>query len=270
MKHLILVLLLFLNFTYIYSQTDSTVIITPSNKEIIKSSVPNKVSIYSEKPILIKNVSENKNVFWDLKFSFTAIMAFIGALLGLSLTFISLYDKFLKKSKVFSKIISFYTSDGEFDLKLDDKPKQMQYGIRYVLKLLLNVTQENLNYTEMKVFVKFNGNENEYEGRIHSPRNFTNCKVGSENFQLILPHDKIIYYMSALEKDKSTLGYLTFIVPDINKEFKGKWIEKYNKPNYIRLDFIGSDGKTYKSNEMELMIEEEKYIWEDSIWIKTA
>lgn len=217
-----------------------------------------------------KNVDENKNDFWDLKFSLTAIMAFIGAVLGLLLSFIAVYDKFFRKPKVFSKIISFYCSDGEFELKLENEAVKMHYGIKYVLKLLINITQENLNYTDMTVHVKFDGDNNEYEGRIHSPRNFKNCKLDSEIFQLNLPHDKILYYMSVLEKDKSSLGYLTFIILDTNNKFKEKWQEVYNKPYSIRLDFTGSDGKIYSSNEMKLMKEEEKYLWEDSIWIKTA
>lgn len=205
-----------------------------------------------------------------MKFSLTAIMAFIGAFLGLLLSFVALYDKFFRKPKVFSKIISYYCSDGEFGLKLENEAVKMHYGIRYILKLLINITQENLNYTDMAVHVKFDGDNNEYEGRIYSPRNFKNCKLDSGIFQLNLPHDKILYYMSVLEKDKSSLGYLTFIILDTDNKFKEKWQEVYNKPYSIRLDFTGSDGKIYSSNDMKLMKEEEKYLWEDSIWIKTA
>jgi hypothetical protein len=153
---------------------------------------------------------------------------------------------------------------------LENEAVKMHYGIKYVLKLLINITRKNLNYTDMTVHVKFDGDNNEYEGRIHSPRNFKNCKLGSKIYQLNLPQDKILYYMSVLEKDKSSLGYLTFIILDTGNKFKGKWQEVYNKPYSIRLDFTGSDSKIYSSNEMKLMKEEEKYLWEDSIWIETV
>jgi len=268
MKYIVLILLFLFNHTLASFQNDSTLrngtIITDTTKDLTT-----KQLVVSDKSSLAMNEKNYKNKsFWDLEFSFTAIMAMIGAILGLLLSTTTLYDKFLKKPKVFSKIISFYCSDGEFLLKIEDEPKQMYYGIRYVLKLLINITKENLNYTDVKVFVKFNGDINEYEGRIHSPRNFQFCRIGNENFKLNLPHNKLIYYTSVLEKDKSSLGYITFIVLDNENKFKNKWQDIYNRPYSIRLDFKGSNNKIYSSNEMRLMKEEEKYLWEDSIWTK--
>ena len=261
-------LILIMSFEFTYSQNDTIPDEVKNTNEQISKTTPKQVLISSEKPLLIKNVVDKNDKFWDMKFSFTAILAFLGALLGIVLSFITVYDKFIKKSKVFAKIISFYSSDGEFDLEMNNFPEVMTYGIRFVLKFLINVTRVNLNYTEMSVYVKFKGDNNEYKGRIHSPRNFVNCKLGSDSFKLNLPHNEILYYMSVLEKEKSTMGYLTFIIPDIKGKFRGKWAEIYSKPDTFRLEFLGSDDKTYSTDNIKLMSEKEKYIWEDDIWIR--
>ena len=267
-KQITLILILLLSFEISYSQNDTIPDEVKITNEQVTKITPKQVLISSEKPLLIKNVVDENDNFWDMKFTSTAILAFLGALLGIVLSFITVYDKFIKKSKVFAKIISFYSSVGEFNLKINDSPEEMTYGIRFILKFLINVTRVNLNYTEMSVYVKFEGDKNEYKGRIHSPRNFVNCKLGSDNFKLNLPHNEILYYMSVLEKEKSTMGYLTFIVPDVNGVFKEKWGEVYSKPSTFRLEFSGSDGKTYSTDNIKLMSEKEKYIWEDNIWIR--
>lgn len=267
MKQIAFLFLLLISVELSYSKTDTIPNTIKITNEQIKKISPQPVIISAVKPLLIKNVVDKKNDFWDMDFTFTAILAVIGALLGLILSILTVYDKFFQKPKVFAKIISFYSCDGDFELAIDNSLREMTYGIRFVLKFLINVTQSNLNYTEMSVFVKFKGDKNEYKGRIHSPRNFTNCTVGTEKFILKLPHDQILYYISVLEKEKSTMGYLTFIIPDVNNVFKDKWVEIYSKPDMFRLEFLGSDGKTYSTNSIQLMSEEEKYIWEDSIWI---
>jgi len=268
MKQITLILILLLNFEMIYSQNDKINDEVKITNEQVTKKTSKQVLISSEKPLLIKNVDDKNDKFWDMNFTFTAILALLGALLGIVLSFITVHDKFIKKSKVFAKIISFYSSDGEFDLEMNNSPEGMTYGIRFVLKFLINVTQKNLNYTEMSVYVKFKGDKNEYKGRIHSPRNFVNCKLGSDDFKLNLPHNEILYYMSVLEKEKSTMGYLTFIIPDIKGKFKGKWGEIYSKPDIFRLEFLGSDNKTYSTKSIKLMSDKEKYIWEDNIWIR--
>lgn len=268
MKQLLLILILIMSFEFTYSQNDTIPDEVKNTNEQITKITPKQVLISSEKPLLIKNVVDKNDKFWDMKFTLTAILAFLGAFLGIVLSFIAVYDKFFKKSKVFAKIISFYSSDGEFDLEMKNSQEGMTYGIRFILKFLINVTQVNLNYIEMCVYVKFKGDNNEYKGRIYSPRNFVNCKVGSDSFNLNLPHNEILYYISVLEKEKSTMGYLTFIIPDINGKFSGNWTEIYSKPDTFRLEFLGSDNKTYSTGYIKLMSEKEKYIWEDNIWIR--
>lgn len=267
MKQIIIILILLVSFQITYSHNDTIPDGVKIKNEHVTKITPKQTLISSEKPPLIKNVVDKNGKFWDMNLSITSVLAFLGASLGAVLSFTALYDKFIKKSKVFAKIISFYSSDGEFDLEMNNSPEGMTYGIRFVLKFLINVTRVNLNYTEMCVYVRFKGDKNEYKGRIHSPRNFVNCKLGSDNFKLNLPHNEILYYMSVLEKEKSTMGYLTFIIPDINETFKGKWGEVYSKPDTFRLEFSGSDNKTYSSENIKLMPDKEKYIWEDNIWI---
>lgn len=233
------------------------------------------VEICTKEPLLIKNVETNKNPIWDIVKKIGAIIGLIGGLLGLIVTVYVINDRWYKDPEIYSKIISYASADGEFEImkiRNTDNSSEMIYGAKYFLKLSINVTDKDLNYRDLEVFVRYNNIDKVYKGVIYSPRNYSDWTIGNKPLVLKLPQENLLYYKSVLKKNTTHLEYLTFIV--YNKNEKYIW-EDDTIPELIQLKFISSElpllkkgNKTFISNSMYLDKTVEKYIWEDEIWIE--
>ncbi|MCF8226125.1 MAG: hypothetical protein K9J30_09615 [Bacteroidales bacterium] len=240
---------------------------TKSNNEIIEISIKD--------PLYIKSAETNNNSFWEWIKRIGGIVGLFAGFLALIATLFIINDRLFLEPKINAKIISFNADEGEFEYKRGSISRKY-FGARYFLKLSINITSKDLNFTDLEVVVKYPNNNKEYEGVIFSPRNYSEWKLDGVAHTLKLPQENLLYYKSTLEKNYTHLDYLTFIVFDKKEELKLKLEEMSDKkPEYIRLNFISSDKKFYRktnneypSNNMSLSREEEKYIWENELWLK--
>ena len=150
-------------------------------------------------------------------------MIFYQNLHFLLVTGFSIYDRWFKDAKLHSKIISFANVDGDFEImkiRKSNNPPEMRFGVKYLLKLSINVTNKDLNYSDLEVLVKFRKIDSIFIGDVYSPRNYSDWKMNDNLFKLTLPQDKLLYYKTSLEMNKTHLEYLTFVVYDKNNQIK--------------------------------------------------
>ena len=273
-----IILLIGLNLGF--GQKDTTSINQDSKiKEIQKYKDINTIpEIRIKEPILIKNVDSDKKSFWDLFIKIGGIIGFFGGFLGLLVTGFAINDRWFKDTKLHSKIISFANVDGDFEImkiRKSNNPPEMRFGVKYLLKLSINVTNKDLNYSDLEVLVKFRKIDSIFIGDVYSPRNYSDWKMNDNLFKLTLPQDKLLYYKTSLEMNKTHLEYLTFVVYDKNNQIKDNLKAEDLIPESIQIVFKNSEQSFFQTknnkidtNKMILDTSIEKFIWEDEIWVK--
>lgn len=228
-------------------------------------------------PVLIKNADSEKNSFWDSFIKVGVIIGLIGGLLGLIVTGFAINDRWFKDAKVHSKIISFASGDGEFEIMKIRKSNTpvMKYGVKYFLKLSLNVTNKDLNYSDIDVLVKYAKIDKIFKGEVYSPRNYSDWKIDTTQFKLVLPQDKLLYYKTTLVMNTTHLEYLTFVIFDEDGQIKSNLKGDDLIPESIQIVFKSSEQPLFRkgnnkieTNIMTMNSGVEKYIWEDEIWKK--
>lgn len=281
MKRIItLIIVFFIGLNLGFSQKD-TVSITKDTTmtEIQKNKEENGISeIRINEPILIKNADSEKKSFWDSFMKVGVIIGLLGGLLGLIVTGFAINDRWFKDANVHSRIISFASGDGDFEImkiRKSNIPPEIQYGVKYFLKLSLNVTNKDLNYSDIDVLVKYAKIDRIFKGEIYSPRNYSDWKIDTTQFRLVLPQDKLLYYKTSLVMNTTHLEYLTFVIFDEEGQIKSKLQGDDLIPESIQIVFKSSEQPFFrkKNNKIETnkMIMDsgvEKYIWEDEIWIR--
>ena len=279
-KIIALVIILLIGLNLGFSQKDTTSINQDSKiKEIQKYKDVNTIpEIRIKEPILIKNLDSDRKSFWDLFIKIAAIIGFVGGFLGLIVTGFAINDRWFKDSKVHSKIISFANIDGDFEImkrRKSNNPPEMRFGIKHLLKLSINVTNKDLNYSDLEVLVKFRKIDSIFIGDVYSPRNYSYWKMNDNLFKLTLPQDKLLYYKTSLEMNKTHLEYLTFVVYDKNNQIKDNLKGEDLIPESIQIVFKNSEQSFFQTknnkidtNKMILDTSIEKFIWEDEIWVK--
>lgn len=280
MKQIITIIFFFIGLNLGFSQKDAISITRDSTmSENQKQKEANSISeIRIIEPIIIKNTESDKNPFWDSFIKTSVIIGLIGGLLGLVVTGFAIYDRWFQDSKVNSKIISFASGDGEFEtMKIQkfNSTQEMKYGVKYFLKLSLNVTKKDLNYSDIDVMVKYSKTDRIFKGKIFSPRNYSNWTIDTSQFRLVLPQDKLLYYKSTLQKNTTHLEYLTFVILDKDEQIKNKLKGDDLIPDSIQIVFNSSEQPFFRNknnkietNKMVLDIGVEKFIWEDEIWLR--
>lgn len=274
---LVIILLIGLNLGFSQKET------TPINqnlkiKEIQKQKEVNNIAeIRIKEPILIKNADSDKKSFWDSFIKIGAIIGFFGGLLGLIVTGFAINDRWFKDVKVHSKIISFTNAVGDFEVMTITKsnnPPEMRYGVQHLLKLSLNVTNKDLNYSDLDILVKYKKIDKIFNGEVYSPRNYSSWEMEAGRVRLTLPQDKLLYYKTSLEMNKTHLEYLNFIVYDKDEQIKSNLKAEDLIPESIQIVFKNSEQSFFKkkfnkigTNKMMLDSSIEKYIWEDEIWL---
>ncbi|MGE0018145.1 MAG: hypothetical protein AB7S72_00640 [Draconibacterium sp.] len=231
-----------------------------------------------KEPVLIQNMDSRKKTFWDYFTKIGVIIGLFGGILGLIVTGYAINDRWFKDAEIHSKIVSFASSDGSFEVMKIGKPTnphEMKYGVRFFLKLSLNVIKKDLNYSDVEVLVKFKKIDSIFKGEIYSPRNYSGWSIDSIEYKLELPQESLLYYKSVLKQNTTHLEYITFIVFDQDDKIKNKLKENDLIPEYIQLDFKNSEvsklrNKTNRllTNKMSINVGVEKFLWEDEIWIK--
>lgn len=252
---------------------DTMIIKTKKNK------ANNGISeIRIQEPLLIRNADSGKKAFWDSFSKVGVIIGLLGGLLGLFVTGFVINDRWFKDAEIHSKIISFASGDGEFEImkiRKSENPPEMKYGIKYFLKLSLNVTNKDLNYSDVEVLVKYSKIDSILKGEIYFPRNYSDWSIGNKQYKLVLPQENLIYYKSVLKKNTTHLEYITFVVFDEDGKIKNNLKGDDLIPESIQLVFKSSElswlrnkNNRLRTNKMYLDNGVEKFIWEDKIWIK--
>lgn len=279
-KIIALVIILLIGLNLGFGQKDTTSINQDSKiKEIQKYKDINTIpEIRIKEPILIKNVDSDKKSFWDLFIKIGGIIGFFGGFLGLLVTGFAINDRWFKDTKLHSKIISFANVDGDFEImkrRKSNNPPEMRFGVKHLLKLSINVTNKDLNYSDLEVLVKFRKIDSIFIGDVYSPRNYSDWKMNDNLFKLTLPQDKLLYYKTSLEMNKTHLEYLTFVVYDKNNQIKDNLKAEDLIPESIQIVFKNSEQSFFQTknnkidtNKMILDTSIEKFIWEDEIWVK--
>lgn len=231
-----------------------------------------------KEPVQIQNMDSGKKTFWDYFTKIGVIIGLLGGILGLIVTGYAVNDRWFKVAEIHSKIVSFASSDGSFEIMKIGKPTnppEMKYGVRFFLKLSLNVLNKDLNYSDVEVLVKFKKIDSIFKGEIYSPRNYAGWSIDSINYKLELPQEKLLYYKSVLKQNTTHLEYITFIVFDQDDKIKNNLKGNDLVPEYIQLDFKNSEVSNLRNksnrlltNKMSINVGVEKFLWEDEIWIK--
>ncbi len=176
-------------------------------------------------------------------FSFQTLLAFIGALAWLPW----LVER-CQEPKIFGRVISYALNDGNFNHR---------NGILHFFKLSITTANQNIHIKELKISVKYPGDENWYKGKIFWGRysSWLLDDIGTLK-QLIIPPDQFIGFTNFLAKDKTNFYYLTFIVE--NRPFG--MFEK------VKFDFSNfKDGLV--SFEIDgAKIDNDEILFDDSIW----
>lgn len=229
-------------------------------------------------PIQIKNIDSGKNTFWDIFKRVSVIIGFFGGLLGLTVTGFVVNDRWFKEAEIRSKIVSFASSDGIFEImKLSGStsPPEYKYGVRFFLKLSLNIIKKDLNYHDIEVLVKFNKIDSIFKGEIHSPRNYNEWVFDSDSLRLMLPQKNLLYYKSVLKHNTTHLEYINFIIFDKDNFIKNNLKGHELFPEYIQLIFYNSEKNILKkrnkiilTNQLNMNFDIKKLLWEDEIWMK--
>lgn len=281
MKQIIaLIIIFFIGLNLGFSKKDTISITQDSTMtEIQKHKDVSSISeIRINEPILIKNVDSDKKSFWDSFIKVGVIIGLLGGLLGLIVTGFAINDRWFKDAKVHSKIISFASGDGDFEImkiRKSNNPPEIKYGVRYFLKLSLNVTKKDLNYSDIDVMVKYAKIDRIFKGEIYSPRNYSDWKIDTAQFRLVLPQDKLLYYKSSLEMNTTHLEYLTFMIFDKDGQIKNILKGDDLIPESIQIvfksseqPFLRSENNKIETNKMIMDSGVEKFIWEDEIWLR--
>lgn len=279
MKHTITIIFVFLYCMNInLAQNSSTSKIQDSTMiKVKKTTVSNGISeIRIKEPLLIKNV-DSKRTFWDYFAKISVIIGLLGGMLGIVVTGYAIHDRWFKDSEIHSKIISFAAEDGTFEIMKIKKPinPEIKYGIKYFVKLSINVTRKDLNFSDIEILLKYKNIDSIFKGAVYSPRNYSIWTIEKVKHQLILPQENLLYYKSVLKQNTTHLEYINFIVFDETEIIKNKLKGDDLSPEYIQLvfkssekSFMNNKSSILKTNKMSLDKGIEKYIWEDEIWIK--
>lgn len=191
------------------------------------------LDIYDTLVVRTDGVIEVKNITQPEGMDYKLLVAFITTAISLfSICFI-IWDR-LKNPKLSGKLLSLtFSKEGSFHVKDLHGQDINIHGVRYCLKLSINVINKHLFYSDVKIKVRYPMDKKEYEGRQYFTNN-DKWTFNKETKTLKLPDDKFIAFNNVLEKDKTLFLYSTFIVEREYEVFKE-----------MRFEFISPKGKSY-------------------------
>lgn len=165
------------------------------------SQLPDTLIVRTDGIVQIKNSIEQGT---DYKFLIATIISV------LSISFI-IWDR-IKRAKISGKILSLtYSKEANFSVDDFDGNKIEIKGIRYCLKLSINVLYKNIFYSDVVVKMKYPNDKETYIGRQYFTGNDKWTFSGITK-TLKIPDDKFISFNNVLEKDKTLFLYSTFFI----------------------------------------------------------
>lgn len=281
MKLLLIIGILF-SFIRTYSiplaiHMDSMSVNSPNK---IDSSIKMDIHIEIKEPLSIQELKNKTITPWDWVIRIGAILGIIAGVLGLILTVATINEKLFLRPKVISSLIG-YTSSFIDNINLtqyDGTEKAIGPGIKYLVKLSLNVINHDLNFKVVDIVIKYTDD----------PKVYTTLKSYTSSFRkwiwdgiektLELSINELLNYKTNLERNKTHHLYLLFFIADSKFSNNGNLNDNYKYPVYIKLKFTLSkkshffnNHKVIETNEMKLTdIQPWEYIVDDSIWKPTS
>ena len=188
---------------------------------------------------LLQNSQGATNFTWE------TVVAIIGALAWLA----PWVYEVLQKPTLKGKLISQHMNKGFYT----DKE-----GLLYFLSVSIISLRKQFNIKEIKIKVKYPGDDKEYNGTMCWFRKSTWVDSEGKQIELRIPSDEFLGFMSTMPKDNSRKCYVTFLVD------KGT-MEEFD---YVKLEFIPYRGniQTIKFDKKD--INPNLMLWDDNIWIR--
>ncbi|MDP1615628.1 MAG: hypothetical protein Q8L68_07500 [Methylococcales bacterium] len=153
----------------------------------------------------------------------------------------------LQKPTIKGKLISQHMNKGFFINK---------EGLLYFLSISIISLRKQFNIKEIKVKVKYAGDDKEYNGTVCWFRKSLWVDSDGKKVELVIPNNEFLGFMSTLPKDDSRKCYITFLVD------KGT-VEEFD---YLKLEFIPYRGNTQTLKFNRKDIDPNLMLWDDNIW----
>lgn len=169
----------------------------------------------------------------------------------------TLWDR-LKWSVISGKIISYAYSTNSSFVSTDKFGKDFTLkGIRFFMKVSINVLRKNVYYKNLNVYVKFPNDNKLYKGKFYSGRDNWPTLTKSERF-LKIPSDKLLLYNNVLEKEKVLFYYVRFFIDKA----------EYELFEEIIIEFIDSKGRKRKMEKIYSKdMNAEESLYEEELWV---
>lgn len=161
-------------------------------------------------------------------------------------------DRF-SRPKIYGRLISNFVNQGEFS----NETTTMNVTFHF-LKLSISCINKNFNINDISIKVKYQNNDNWYNGNIYWARNsIWTMPNGSDRKILVLPNDQFLGFENLIEKDVSKFYYLTFLV------------EKNTLEDFETIEITFND---YNLNFQKIsfntsVIDGKKILWDENLWI---
>lgn len=199
---------------------------------------------------------DKENVIWKWITRF-------GGLLGIIITAIALFQILFTEPSVSVQLVSF-TRDAKKNLVYPNylsKDSTKFIGIKYLMKISINVSDEDLNYQDIIVELEYE-NGTVLKGQHFYPnRHFNDWNFRGDKFKLKIPQEGLFRYQAALEKNKTHLGYLSFLTIDSAN------IIKDTRPKKIRFTFLGSKNNFFSKEPKKIIVNE--LVWKQNKQMET-
>ena len=176
-------------------------------------------------------------------FTWETIVAIIGALAWLAPW---VYDV-LQKPKLKGKLISQNMNKGYF------RDKE---GLLYFLSVSIISLRKQFNIKEIKIKIKYPNDDKEYNGVVCWFRKSFWVDAEGKKYELVIPNNEFLSYISTLPKDDSRKSYITFFVD------KGT-MEEFD---YVKLEFTPYRGNTQIINFNKKDINSNLMLWDENVW----
>jgi len=145
-------------------------------------------------PIKFENTDKESVVWkWITRF---------GGLLGIVVTFTALFQIFYSEPKITVQQVSF-TRDGRRSLVFPNflsKDSTRINGIKYLMKISLNVADKDLNYKDIIVDLEFENGLTRTGKHFYPNSHFNIWHYGGKAWKLNVPQEKLFRYQTSLQK----------------------------------------------------------------------
>lgn len=193
---------------------------------------------------MLQLLQSNQN---NTTFPWETIVAIIGALAWFAPW---VYDV-LQKPDLKGKLISFNSNKGTYE-----NGGKVQEGLLYFLSVSLISLHKQFNIKEIKIFIKYPNDDKEHNVKVIWARKSNWVDSVGKKYELVMPNNEFLSFISTLPKDESRKSYITFFVD------KGT-IEDFD---YIKLELTPYRGNTKTINFNMKDIDPNLMLWDENVW----